>query len=287
MVAHTTNHVQHDERDDQQHIQTQRLLAMRVIAPPKSRLGQLIQQRLAELYEKLGEDIDPAKRRELIPSALSNAFDSASDSAPKFSANTDQIGNLGNNTAAAMGPTANVDRDSLAAQLENRTQALADTTVAPDKAQAAPSIRNDVALQNSKIRQSQRAAINQSNQVNWVWMLSMVLKTDLKRLGLEPDEFDDIRIFLIKSEAKKFDKLELLSRLPDSLSPEAITKIFEDIRTMAAGYVAFVLIERVKSDLERGEEVKQMPEVPRSVSDCFYGIPMIDFEPEDVLKKIG
>jgi hypothetical protein len=56
---------------------------------------------------------------------------------------------------------------------------------------------------------------------------------------------------------------------------------------MAAGYVAFVMVERVKSDLESGEEVKQMPEVPRSVGGAFYGIPMIDFDPEDVLKKAG
>jgi hypothetical protein len=56
---------------------------------------------------------------------------------------------------------------------------------------------------------------------------------------------------------------------------------------MAAGYVAFVLVERVKSEMEKEGELKQMPEVPRSVSSAFYGIPLIDFDPEEVLKRLG
>lgn len=120
-----------------------------------------------------------------------------------------------------------------------------------------------------------------------MWMLSQLLKTDLKRLGLEPDELNDIRVFLIKNEAKKYDKLELLSKLPASLSPEAITKIFEDIRTMAAGYVAFVTVERLKSALEDEDEMKQMPQLPRSISRPFYEIPLVDFDPEEVMQKLS
>lgn len=287
MVAQTTNYVHHDERDDMQHIQTQRLLALRVIAPPKSRLGQLIEERLAQLYDELGEEIDPAKRgsRNLLGQAsqedrtAENAdvtFDSAAAVSGAAQASALELGN----------------KDlALAAQLQDRTQTQA--TQAESGAAAstkdAPTVaaNNGVQLRRERMRQSVSARLSQDGQVNWVWMLSQLLKTDLKRLGLEPDEFDDIRVFLIKNEARKFDKLELLSRLPDSLSPEAVTKIFEDIRTMAAGYVAFVMVERVKSDLENGEEVKQMPEVPRSVGGAFYGIPMIDFDPEDVLKKAG
>ena len=118
-------------------------------------------------------------------------------------------------------------------------------------------------------------------------MLSQLLQTDLDRLGLAPDELNDIRVFLIKNEAKKYDKLELLSKLPASLSPEAVTKIFEDIRTMAAGYIAFVTVERLKSELEGEEEVKQMPQLPRSISSPFYEIPLIDFDPEDIMKKLA
>lgn len=288
MVAQTTNHVHHEERDDMQHIQTQRLLALRVIAPPKSRLGQLIEERLAQLYNELGEEIDPAKRgQRMIPGEPQQAdrsianSDTTADSAaamtgPASSTQTSAL-ELGNNQLAQ------------SAEFQDRTQ-LQGQSVESGRAASQASITSTgdgVQLRQERMRQSRVAQISQNSQINWVWMLSQLLKTDLKRLGLEPDEFDDIRVFLIKNEARKFDKLELLSRLPDSLSPEAVTKIFEDIRTMAAGYVAFVMVERVKSDLESGEEVKQMPEVPRSVGGAFYGIPLIDFDPEEALKKVS
>jgi hypothetical protein len=132
-----------------------------------------------------------------------------------------------------------------------------------------------------------RAPQAEPAQVSWTWILSQLLRKNLKRLGLEPDELDDIRVFLIKSEASKYEKLELLSRLPDSLSPEAVTKIFEDIRTMAAGYIAYVVVERVKSQVEEEGELKQMPELPRSVVSPFYGIETLEFDPEEVLRKLG
>ena len=47
---------------DQQVIQQHRM-ALRVIAPPKSRIGEVIEERFSELYEKLGNSIDPAKRQ--------------------------------------------------------------------------------------------------------------------------------------------------------------------------------------------------------------------------------
>lgn len=290
MVAQITNHVHPDERDDMQHIQTQRLLALRVIAPPKSRLGQLIEERLAQLYDELGEEIDPAKRGSRTLPGQANQED-------RTAANTDISGDGAAAQSAAAGiaqvSALELGNNNLtqSAELQDRTatQATAvESGAAAETSQgraATIAADNGVQLKRERMRQSVTARLSQDGQINWVWMLSQLLKTDLKRLGLEPDEFDDIRVFLIKNEARKFDKLELLSRLPDSLSPEAVTKIFEDIRTMAAGYVAFVMVERVKSDLETGEEVKQMPEVPRSVGGAFYGIPMIDFDPEDVLKK--
>jgi hypothetical protein len=288
MVAQTTNHAQHEERDDMTHIQTQRLLALRVIAPPKSRLGQLIEERLAQLYNELGEEIDPAKRGSRMLAGQAQQED-------RTAANTDIAGDGAAAISAAnsMPQTSALElgNTSLAqsADFQDRTQTQATEVESGTAAQASEttvtSTDTGVQLQRARMRQSAATQLSQSGQINWVWMLSQLLKTDLKRLGLEPDEFDDIRVFLIKNEARKFDKLELLSRLPDSLSPEAVTKIFEDIRTMAAGYVAFVMVERAKSDLENGEELKQMPEVPRSVGGAFYGIPMIDFDPEEALKK--
>jgi hypothetical protein len=275
MVANVTNHARIDERDDMQHIQTQRLLAMRVIAPPKSRLGKLIEDRLAQLYDEVGEKLDPAKRREL--SVASANRDTATERDPVAIQHAARAG-AGGVQGKSGEPIGIVGGRTLGA-----TANFGNPTVeSGQKVPRIPTVKTSAQAPKIKIKDP---ALEQS-QPSWVWMLSQLLQTDLKRLGLEPDEFDDIRILLIKNEATQFDKLQMLSRLPDSLSPEAVTKIFEDIRTMAAGYVAFVLVERVKSQQQRGEEVKQFPDVPRSVSSPFFGIPLIDFDPEDILKKI-
>jgi hypothetical protein len=276
MVAKAVEHARHEERDDMQHIQTQqRLLAMRVIAPPKSRLGKLINDRLAQLYDELGEKIDPAKRGELrVASANREGRDPES---VKLAPRTSGVGGVqggrggqqgvpGIVSAGPAGPTAITG----GAQFESSGKPAPKIPL-PKPVGQAPKIRN------LQLEQS---------QPSWVWLLSQLLQTDLDRFGVEPDEFNDIRILLIKNEASQFDKLQLLSRLPDSLSPEAVTKIFEDIRTMAAGYVAFVLVERIKAQVQSGEEVKQLPVVPRSISSPFFGIPLVDFDPEDILRKI-
>lgn len=297
MVAHVVNSTQLDERDDMQHIQTQRLLAMRVIAPPKSRLGKLIEERLAQLYDELGENLDPAKRRELTvaganrgtgdverePLSVQRASQMAGASGLQGRPR-DPIGIVG---TGPLGATANFGSPTVesANPMSRAAASVGPANTSP--AVRGAGVRSPVARSAAptpKIR-IKGPALEQS-QPSWVWMLSQLLQTDLKRLGVEPDEFDDIRILLIKNEATQFEKLQLLSRLPDSLSPEAVTKIFEDIRTMAAGYVAFVLVERVKAQAQRGEEVKQLPDVPRSMSSPFFGIPIIDFDPEDILKKI-
>jgi hypothetical protein len=273
MVASTQDHARLDERDDMQHIQTQRLLALRVFAPLKSRLGTLIDERLAQLYERPGEEIDPAKRRERTAANQDALTEKPTlkegelSKAPSMGGMTGTPGMLSAQTAPA---------EIARAQLQNRAE-----TGPASREFKVPKLKEAPKL-------AQKPAPKQeTQQANWVWVLSQLLRTDLKRLGFEPDELDDIRLLLIKSEATQFEKLQLLSRLPDSLAPEAVTKIFEDIRTMAAGYIAFVLVERVKAEVEQKGELKEMPEVPRSVSDTFYGIPLIDFDPEEVLKRLG
>jgi hypothetical protein len=278
MVANTTDHTRLDERDDMQHIQTQRLLALRVIAPPKSRLGTLIDERLAQLYERLGEEIDPAKRRERTAANQ----DSLSEKPALKESDRNNAPSMGGVAGApGMLSAQTVPPGAAGTQLQDRA-AMKDPASREFKV---PKLKDPPKL--SQKAAQQQTQQQQTQQQNWVWILSQILQTDLKRLGFEPDELDDIRLLLIKSEATQFEKLQLLSRLPDSLAPEAVTKIFEDIRTMAAGYVAFVLVERVKSEMEKGGELQQMPEVPRSVSSSFYGIPLIDFDPEEVLKRLG
>jgi hypothetical protein len=259
-------------QDDMQHINVQRLMALAVIAPPKSRLGSLINDRLSQLYSRLGEEVDPAKRGD-------RAFVANLDKlAEKFqSPDQNHTRSLGGMTGAS-GVLNNAQPGSaveVGARLQDRTQvvdpAARETQIPKIKEFTSPATRRNPAVQQA--------------QIQWVWMLSQLLQADLKRLGFEPDELNDIRILLIKKEAGEFDKLKLLSHLPDSLSPDAQAKIFEDIRTMTAGYVAVVMIERAKSEIEQGGD-GTMHEIPRSISNAFYAIPPIDFDPEDILQKL-
>ncbi len=251
------------ERLDQQVIQ-QRMMALRV-APPKSRIGEVLEGRFAELYEKLGESIDPAKRRGMTAANQ--------DQPIKETESFEQM--------AAIGLGAQGVPQDLA-----QTQVIA---TGPATMRSGPGASEIPVPKAPSLRPRDLKATPQveAPQLSWTWILSQLLRKNLKRLGLEPDEMDDIRVFLIKTEAAKYEKLELLSRLPDSLSPEAVTKIFEDIRTMAAGYIAYVVVERVKSQLEEEGELKQMPELPRSVVSPFYGIETLEFDPEEVLRKLG
>jgi hypothetical protein len=278
MVAKAVEHARHEERDDMQHIQMQqRLLAMRVIAPPKSRLGKLINERLAQLYDELGESIDPAKRGELrVAGANQDVLRERDALEVKLAPRTSGVGGQGTRVGPPPPPGVVGGGPAGPVAMSGGAQFEASGKPAP----RIPAIKPQ--QQAPKIRNLQ----SEQSQPSWVWLLSQLLQTDLDRLGVEPDELNDIRILLIKNEATQFDKLQMLSRLPDSLSPDAVTKIFEDIRTMAAGYVAFVLVERVKAQVQRGEEVKQLPVVPRSISNPFFGIPLVDFDPEDILRKI-
>jgi hypothetical protein len=273
MTANNQIAERREVQDDMQHINVQRTMALAVISRPQSRVGSIISERLAELYNRLGEAIDPAKRAELKFAAnvdrLAEKFQSPDQN------NTPSMGGV----AGAAGMLSNSQPGTaldLGARLQDRTQVVdpvtRETQIPKIKEFTSPATRQDPAVQQA--------------QMQWVWMLSQLLQTDLKRLGLEPDELNDIRILLIKKEAGEFDKLKLLSQLPDSLSPDAQAKIFEDIRTMAAGYVAVVMIERAKSEIAQGGEVSPIYEIPRSIGNAFYAIPPIDFEPEDILKKL-
>ncbi len=284
MVARVVNPTQLDERDDMQHIQVQRVLAKQLILRPiKSRLGKLIEDGLAQLYDEFGEILDPAKRRELgAASANRDTAGTARD--PLSVQRASQMAGASGRQSMLRNPIEIIGAGPLGASADFGNPAIESNKLPPPRALAgrAAAARSSTPAPKIKVRD----VAPQQSQPSWVWMLSQLLQADLKRLGVEPDEFDDIRILLIKNEATQFEKLELLSRLPDSLSPDSVTKIFEDIRTMAAGYVAFVLLGRVKAQADRGEDVKQLPEVPRSVSSPFFGIPVIDFDPEDILKQI-
>ncbi len=122
---------------------------------------------------------------------------------------------------------------------------------------------------------------------SWVWIASQALGANLKRLGFEPSELDDIRVSLIRMLAGDFEKLKLLTRLPASLSPSAPEKVIDDIRVMALAYMMNELLAKTVKDKEESERKedesqRQDLEIPRSVSNRYRDIPAIIYDPMDV-----
>ena len=274
MSVSVTDHIRLNEQDDQLHIRSVQL-ALNVITPLKSRTGSIIEERLAELYERLDQGIDPAKHRELTAANQDLLTSGDSDYIPPSNGNA-QI------AESRLGVSPDLEDPFTATGV---VESLSPTQ-APQEAESSPTSYLSRSVPRFKVAKPDTQQQYQSQASNWVWILSQLLKTDLKRLGLDPDELDEIRIYLIKVEAGKFDKLELLSQLPDSLSPEAQATIFEDIRRIAAGYVAIMTVELFKNQSEQEEDVKQFLEIPRSLSSAFYGIPLVDFDPAKILENL-
>lgn len=265
---HKVDHVQREHMDDLQHIQTQqRLLASRTLSPLRSRLGTALANGLAGLNEELEGNSLIRRRQQGQPGERGKKDGEASEQPESAFATSSPTG------------VDSPEAGAFANQFISGVNALADTQsveTAPRDAQI-PSIQED----------QQLSTLVSSSQPSWVWMLSQLLKTDLQRLGVEPDELNDIRVLLIKNEATKYEKLARLSRLPASLAPEAVTKIFDDVRTIAAAYVTYMMLERAKQEEELEEDMKQMAEFPGSVVSSFVGVKTIEFDPEEELRKLG
>ena len=139
-----------------------------------------------------------------------------------------------------------------------------------------PSARRDIQQQVSR---SAEVA-----QHSWVVFASQLIGANLKRLGLEPSEIDDIRLQLVREGAASYEELKRLTRLPDSLDPATEAKILEDIRVMMLGYFAHTLQERILEDIENGVEVTTALTIPGSIANRLLGIPEIDIEPSKLVE---
>lgn len=114
---------------------------------------------------------------------------------------------------------------------------------------------------------------------------------DLDRLGVEPSERVDLQVDMIRQIAASYEKLGLLTRLPDSLSEARECKLVDDIRTMALVYVARKMmdvaspeeISDAEDDKDEAEKKKQIFEFPRSVISPYEGIRPIEFDPLELL----
>ena len=139
-----------------------------------------------------------------------------------------------------------------------------------------PSARRDI--------QQQASRSAEVAQHSWVIFASQLIGANLKRLGLEPSEIDDIRLQLVREGAASYEELKRLTRLPDSLDPATEAKILEDIRVMMLGYFAHTLQERIMEDIENGVGVTTALAIPGSIANRLLGIPEIDIEPSKLVE---
>lgn len=129
----------------------------------------------------------------------------------------------------------------------------------------------------------QLARIAQSAQQSWVIFAAQLIGANLKRLGLEPSELDDIRLFLIRQGAASYNELKKLTRLPDSLDPAAELKALEDIKTLMLAYVVQATQEQILSDLELNDE-KEPIGFPKPIVNRFSDIPEKEVDPSKLLE---
>ena len=139
-----------------------------------------------------------------------------------------------------------------------------------------PSARRDI--------QQQASRSAEVAQHSWVVFASQLIGANLKRLGLEPSEIDDIRLQLVREGAASYEELKRLTRLPDSLDPATEAKILEDIRVMMLGYFAHTLQERIMEDIENGVEVTTALTIPGSIANRLLAIPEIDIDPSKLFE---
>lgn len=167
------------------------------------------------------------------------------------------------------------------AQRLSPTMAPATAVIESQNNQARSATPQPSARRNIQQQASRSAEVAQHS---WVIFASQLIGANLKRLGLEPSEIDDIRLQLVREGAASYEELKRLTRLPDSLDPATEAKILEDIRVMMLGYFAHTLQERIMEDIENGVGVTTALAIPGSIANRLLGIPEIDIEPSKLVE---
>lgn len=294
----------HDQRAKQDDLlwTTRQALQQRAMPMPKSAVGNILDKRFATLFSSLrSEKRDGAKsessggEREGEGAQLAGR---TSEDAPQLKP-ADAPRTTGLEESPAMAAPA-------MAPLEVTTSIDAPQFVAASD--DAPQFRDPVSQQSGTQPGQEVLRAPEVAPPSWVWVASQALGANLKRLGFEPSELDDIRVSLIRVLAAEFPKLKLLTKLPSSLSPSAPEKVIDDIRVMALAHMMNELLAKSVKDLEKEQEEKEKAaeekqveeqqeevntqqeedsqkhnfEIPRSVSNRYKDIPAIIFDPTDV-----
>lgn len=273
-------------RDDLTWTQFITNLAANKLAPPKSQTSKVLEDYLTRLSEELY-----VKREGRTTERLQGG--DTGESKPELQ------GRAVENTAEAA-LKGGFASDPTVAQAQN--QDLVRPQDGPALAVGPAGIENysfngsqDVARPSGPVQQLHQQLTFGSRWIDVLWQFIVSHQKriiDPERLGIEPSERMDIQVEMIRQIAATYDKLGLLTRLPDSLSAARECKVVDDIRTMALVYVARSIMDVASpeeiaddDDDKNNKKRKQHIEFPRSVVSPYEGIRPMDFDPVDLIER--
>lgn len=278
------HHQQHDAavRDDLTWTQYITNLAANKLAPPKSQTSKVLEDFLTRLSEELyvkGE----GRVRERIQSG-----DSEAPEDPAFqSREAPRNGGIADNGrvftgASSPGAEEVLVRNQDAPQLNVATADMEDFSFARNQ---------EISRPTGPVQQLHNEIIAGSRWVDVLWNFIATHQKrliDADRLGIEPSERMDIQVELIRQIAASYEKLDMLTRFPDSLSEARELKVVDDIRTMALVYVTRSMMDvaspsEIADDDETSPPKRRIIEFPRSVISPYEGIQPIEFDPNELL----
>ena len=285
---HHQHEQQHDAalRDDLTWTQFITNLAANKLAPPKSQTSKVLEDFLTRLSEELYVKGEGRVRERL----QGGDGDIAQD--PAF-----QSREAGKEGAAPQNGlvSSNVD-------LAGAEQVLAQQRIAPELNVATAKMETfsfagnqEISRPTGPVQQLHNEIIAGNRWIDVLWQFIAAHQkrvVDPERLGIEPSERMDIQVDLIRQIAASYEKLGMLTRLPDSLSEARELKVVDDIRTMALVYVTRSLMdvaspsEIAGDDDESVRKMRRAIEFPRSVVSPYEGISPIDFDPMELLLNV-
>jgi hypothetical protein len=278
----------HARRDDMQWTQYITNLAANKLSQPRSQTLKILEQQLARLNEELVTGDSSRVKERLAPSGEQRSDGTANEQRREGDGSV-----TGAQNALAVGVT-----DPVALNTDNGlivgTASLGTGSSDTNALRFAGAAR--VERVNPQVQSLNQEMLIGSRWVDVLWQFIVTNQKrviDLERLGIEPSERMDLQVDMIRQIAATYEKLGLLTRLPDSLHEAHECKKVDDIRTMALVYVARKMMD-VASPTEIADEnddgsgsknKKQRIDFPRSVISPYEGIRPIEFDPAEVLRS--
>jgi hypothetical protein len=282
------DHRDHARRDDMQWTQYITNLAANKLSQPRSQTLKILEQQLARLNEELVIGDSSRVKERLAPSGEQRSDGTANEQRREGDGSV-----TGAQNALAVGVT-----DPIALNTDNGlivgTASLGTGSSDTNTLRFAGAAR--VERVNPQVQSLNQEMLIGSRWVDVLWQFIVTNQKrviDLERLGIEPSERMDLQVDMIRQIAATYEKLGLLTRLPDSLHEAHECKKVDDIRTMALVYVARKMMD-VASPKEIADEnddgsgsknKKQRIDFPRSVISPYEGIRPIEFDPAEVLRS--